>query len=234
MDLFTEVVSYSGSTVYFEEVATSDTSEATHSSFLNDNHEYTSDGYSSRNPFSYDVIYAVIVCVGVILNSIILRCYWRMKSATAICIRAFAIFDITVMALVTISQLIYHLFADLQWLQALIYFVRNAIGNASMLGPLFLALDRYLIVAFPHNFRKHEKKLRWMKIWLGCLNVGLFTTSYAMNLNNIPFSMIANLLTHLLFFTMLAASVILYTVIVVKVLTSDKKMQHHRHFGKIK
>ena len=38
-----------------------------------------------------------------------------------------------------------------------------------MLGPLFMALDRIQIVAFPHSFKKHEKKMRIAKILIAAV-----------------------------------------------------------------
>ena len=97
----------------------------------------------------------------------------------------------------------------------------------SMLGPLFLAMDRFLIVAFPHNFQLHEKKMRMIKIMFFALTTAPMSLGFIHDqlIKVGIFILYANLVVQLI------ACIVLYTIIVVKIVLAERKMSKHRHVG---
>ena len=98
-------------------------------------------------------------------------------------------------------------------------------GN-SMLGPLFMALDRILIVALPHSFKKHEKKMRIIKICIAIEQNVQSVSHFAAEI--FFFSALAKLLVAFGTFYMVAqfcACIILYGVIVVKIRKARTQIQ---------
>ena len=176
--------------------------------------------------------YVFLFTVGLILNSIILRCYWKEKSATSTYFKAFAVVD----AFTLIIMISYGLSSGLQPGGTVFIATRLVLYWVAVLynfGPLFLALDRCLVVAFPYNFREHEGKMRLAKggvlIFTFALNV-MTSISYLMNpeWSSTKFLRAVAVLAMLL---QIVAIVVLYTMIVVKVVTSDRNMKSNRHFG---
>ena len=182
-------------------------------------------------PTLHDMIFlAVIVALGTILNSVILRCYWNVKSVASGYIRALAAVDLCCLAY-TVASRISSLFIP-DYVEYFRMF-SDLIGRSYMLGPLFLALDRCLIVAFPHNFHQHERKMRVAKVAMVVTIVGVYIAS-AISRKIYPewiVSMILSMISILLVAPQFLFCIVLYTVIVVKVLMSDRKMKKSRHVG---
>ena len=136
---------------------------------------------SSENNFYYDpidpvagVITAfVIFCVGLVLNALILRCYWSVKTSTAVYIRALASIDICVLSFMLFRTYFLH-FPTESRLDLISETLGNFVAVVNVLGPLYLALDRGLIVMLPHSFKKHEKNMRIAKIFMGHISVQLY------------------------------------------------------------
>ena len=175
-----------------------------------------------------------IFSLGILLNSIILRCYWTEKHAISIYLKAFAVTDIACLLFMVIRRVCLIIWAGDEKLDIFIDVVTGLTTSMYGFGPLFLAMDRCLIVAFPHNFREHEGKLRVAKgsmvILMALLSV---TTAVSVRLN--PALIATMVLVGLYFFALflqILAIIALYTTIVVKILMSDRKMKSSRHIGK--
>ena len=176
----------------------------------------------------------MVFIFGMLLNSIILRCHWKAKGATSTYYRGFAICDMGFLVLMLIRRsckIVWPTNANIILLLGLTHNVTAGLYN---FGPMFLAMDRCLIVAFPHNFREHEGKLRVTKV---CLVLFMAILSAA-NVLFLSFadpdsavvriiSFLAGLATVLQILTIIG----LYGTVVVKVLMSDRKMKSSRHFG---
>ena len=184
----------------------------------------------SQIPEAHQLAMAVIVLVvGLVLNSIIFRCYFRVKSSIAPYIRVFAVFDCFVI-MVAVSIWILSIYIAKQ--HPILYFLNLIISvslNSSMLGPLFLALDRFLIVSFPHNFQLHEKKVRGFKIALLLLEVILSSHNFVEGAYQ---NVIVLAMPVVYFVLQFLTCVVLYVIIVVKIVTSERKMKDSRHMAK--
>ena len=174
-----------------------------------------------------------IFSFGILLNTIILRNYWREKSTTSTYFRAFALIDIASVAFMLMRRII--LFVWPANASLIIFNVlTNLIAGLYNFGPMFLAMDRCLIVAFPYNFRDHERKLRTAK---GCMI--LVVTILSLNFSILqrfgdPDSTVTavfGMLSGFVSVLQIIAIVVLYAMIVVKVLKSDVKMKDSRHIG---
>ena len=103
-------------------------------------------------------ILSSVTILGLVLNAVILRSYWNIRGDIALYIRAFAIFDIFMIlyqGCMRSAQLFLTSYAALIWYITVGF---SLIASLVMIGPLFLALDRFLIVAFPHKFQLYLKK----------------------------------------------------------------------------
>ena len=175
-----------------------------------------------------------IFSLGMLLNAIILRGYWKEKSATSTYFKAFAVIDMTIVGFMLIRRVLRFVWPNNINVFFLDILVTNLIGSLYNFGPMFLAMDRCLIVAFPHKFREYEGRMRVAKG--GML---LFLTSTGFTLSMLyrfgdPDSTVAVLLKMLggvATVLQIFAIVVLYAVIVVKVLTSDRKLKASRHVG---
>ena len=202
-----------------------------------DQNEYHNTGTFIPITFVEDTAMAIFIfLLGNLLNIIILRSYWREKSATSTYIRAFAVIDMLSVALMLTRRVFLFAWAN----QIDVIFVNDVLstlfGGLYNFGPMFLAMDRCLVVAFPYNFREKEGKLRAAK---GCMILAFTMMGLALS---ILYRFGDSVSTAITFLGMLAGFVsllqifviiVLYAAIVVKVLKSDRKMKDSRHFGKM-
>ena len=109
-------------------------------------------------------IVSSIMLVGFVLNATILRCYWRSTTTTSVYIRVLAVYDICALIALGFSKSLL-IFEALQHdvAQKVSVAVSSALGNFYLVGPLFLAIDRMLVVAFPLNFKQYETGIRILK-----------------------------------------------------------------------
>ena len=185
--------------------------------------------YHPIDPVNEIIISSVIFCVGLVLNALILRCYWGVKTSTAVYIRVLAVYDIVFLfCVITIKLLIVSFPAHAEEIGIAQLFLTILFATNGVLGPLFMALDRYLIVAFPHTYQKHEKKMRIVKILIAVLqnmaSVLYCAVSAAFGPSSEPAILVLALSTPL-FFMQFLACVVLYVVIVWKVRASTRKVQ---------
>ena len=178
-------------------------------------------------------IYFSLLTIGLVLNSIILRCYWKEKSATSTYFRAFAVFDMLALMIGLAYQVIYIFEIGNPIMTSVSRIMQNLVADLYNFGPLFLALDRIMVVAFPHKFREYEGKMRFGK---RCLFFGMVALSLPLSASLIidPTSIVTRTLRAvviLVVFIQILAIVVLYTAIVMKVMTSDRKMKSSRHVG---
>ena len=173
------------------------------------------------------VITSVIFCVGLVLNALNLRCYWSVKTSMAVYIRGMAFIDICVIIYVLLRTFLQYFPSE-----PALYIISGALGNfaavVNVLAPLFMALDRILIVAFPHSFKKHENKMRIAKLswatfqcsFLAVIFIAKFL--YGINLDQ---NITVKVIWSTLFVLQMLLCVALYAVIVCKVRKSGRKIQ---------
>ena len=172
------------------------------------------------------IMLAVIVCVGLVFNSIILFLYFKEKCDLSRYIRVFAIYDLFVLVATCIDRAS-DLVETLHVIGILMDLIILITVAASLFGPLFLALDRFLAVWFPHSFHLYEKKMRIFKIILVLI---LITQKIAVFV--IPRPPIAVYAFGSVYFVVqFVVCLVLYAVITVKIWKSDRKMREHRHVG---
>ena len=184
----------------------------------------------------HSVIFAsVIFCVGLVLNALILRCYWSVKTSTAVYIIVLAFIDIAAMIFMISTRTADLLFPCDPIVMAVSKLLANLIlFVASVLGPLFMALDRILIVAFPHSFKRHEKRMRIAKIiWTilqSSYSVIIWILGDLIGFNPMKYFWIR--IARTLAFTLpCVLCVLLYAVIVAKVRASQKQIQPTTHIA---
>ena len=173
----------------------------------------------SRVPLSHEVIATSFIALcGIIFNLIILRCYWRDKSRTAVYIRAFAIYDVCMVTVFCSVTLVNLGWPQAEWLAQFLMFPLVTLLSAGMLGPLFLAIDRVSMVVFPYTFYKYERRLRIFKISFGTVHVAI---AAVLSAPNFPVSALALKVlmttTSVLFVSQLIGCAVLYVIIALKV-----------------
>ena len=175
------------------------------------------------------VVRLSLIFVGSILNVIILKCYFRVKSSRASYIRAFAVLDILILFSGSFEFFFLNLFPAQAAFSTTFKSVFRALAAFSLLGPLFLALDRCLIVIVPHKVSLYVAKMRIFKIILFVLTslvgVGFLATSASIGVVFIyAFATVVVLLQ-------LIGCLVLYLIIIAQILASERKLGAHRHFG---
>ena len=184
--------------------------------------------FYSEIPLAADItLLVVVVGFGLIFNATILRCYWAVRTDIGTYTKGFAVFDIFILIYLVFMWMARYfmatnLFLNLQLLNGL-----NMIACNIMIGPLFLGLDRGLIVAFPHKFKIYKARMRFFKgVWLLVSVLAGIGTCFTSEIRNISFVFsILNLYLQLL------ACVGLYAFIAVRILISERKMKNHRQIG---
>lgn len=234
---FTEILQFYASTEFFE---------------WNDDEQLNFDAadFESQEKFSINSFFApiprwqriciplAIILVGFPLNSVILKVYWKLKSGNRVYVIAMAVLD---MLGLCVSLLLRMLFVFFEGQQNVLYamqsvqFVFTSLNiNLYMCVPLFLALDRFYAVAFPHKLESARKKLRRWKIVI-VVTTSLVTGFFILADFVLKDHGKAAITAASLFLTSLAlrviAALVLYIVIAVKVYTSNKKMQGNRTGG---
>ena len=175
-----------------------------------------------------------IFFLGTLLNAIILRNCWREKSTTSTYFRAFAVIDMSSV----LFMLIRRVFLFVWPVQTNLIFFNDALSSLFAglynFGPMFLGMDRCLMVVFPHNFREHERKLRATKAIM-VLVVTLLSLALSMLYRfgdpDSTATAVLGILAGFVAVLQIIVIVILYAVIVVKVLKSDQSMKNSRHIG---
>ena len=187
-------------------------------------------GYPSSSvlPFIEEVILNVVVfCVILSLNLIIVRCYWKETSLISVYIRWFACIDVILVKFFMIMRMSILMY-DGMLVVTIFYKLMNTVGSSYMLGPLFLALDRALMVVFPLNADLHWSKMRLFKVVLVlmCLVPNLLSlfVSGGFVVVLIYFAMANSVLQ-------LVSCVGLYLFIFIKVVRADRSMKESRHDG---
>ena len=128
--------------------------------------------YHPIEPVHDVAIVSVIFCVGLVLNALILRCYWSVKTSTAVYIRVLAVYDMAAVLYLLGYRTSVGVFSISSATLTVWMCIGNFVALNSMLGPLFIAIDRFVLVLFPHNFTKYTRKIRCAKIfWIFFLNL---------------------------------------------------------------
>ena len=183
--------------------------------------------YLPVNFFTEVVFRLSLIFVGSILNVIILKCYFRDTSSLASYIRAFAVLDILILFAGSFDFFFLNLFPTQVAVANVLISIFRALAAFSMLGPLFLALDRCLIVIAPHKVSLYAAKMQMFKIILFVLTslVGLgFLIS---NVN----TGVVYIFATVVFMLQFIGCLVLYSVIIAQILVSERKIGAHRHFG---
>ena len=123
---------------------------------------------------------------------------------------------------------LFTVFFDLTYIPSQIVFGCYIFGSGLVMLPtLFLALDRSLIVALPHKFQLHERKMFLVKLFIG-IYTSLVSFGVGATLAQVSWLIGLSSLNVMLQFL---ACLVLYTIIVVRILVSDRQMSSNRHNG---
>ena len=173
------------------------------------------------------ILLSLTLSLGFVLNAIIFRCYFGVKSDVARYIRVLSVFDGFAVLVSVSARATEIVFFENQIAIDMLYNGVNLGISFSMMGPLFLALDRFLIVWFPHNFQLYEKRMRRFKIVLFVVTLVLSLVLVI----RFEFRIIFVAMTSVWLFLQFISCTILYAVISVKIFISERKMNEHRHVG---
>ena len=117
-------------------------------------------------PLLENTLIALTVClVALVLNATILRFYWNLKRSIAVYIRVFAYYDIAVVLSLAVGRLVICLAPQDKVINATVRSVSNFLAGFYILGPLFLALDRFIVVVAQLKFKDIERKVKIAKGW---------------------------------------------------------------------
>ena len=178
---------------------------------------------------------AVIVLLGFMLNITILCCYWHNKTCTSVYIRALAIYDMSVLAALVLSRVLPTALPGNVTVFKLTQSISISLGAFYLVGPLFLALDRILVVVFPLSFHLHKKSMRVLKV---CILTIIFTANLLAQifLTGLEYDDTVAIVFHWLLFSVFllqfVVCIVLYTTIIVQLVKSKRKIEAYRQIPK--
>ena len=176
----------------------------------------------------------LIVVTGWVMNSLIIKIYWRMRTTNRIYVLAMALLDLIALTFVLLPRFVIF-FLGQSLVSDVIEFARYALANLIftlyMLLPLFLALDRFVAVSYPHKMKDQLQRIRPFKMGLVIycfvqFGAGL-STELMFGIESIWFVAV-QMHNIMALFLEVIGSLILYVMVAVKVMISRKKMVKHR------
>ena len=193
----------------------------------------------SEIPLHYFIVMcSLIIFLSFSLNLLVFLYYRKSNEVTRLYILAYVVIDG-----LSIASCFIPLFAlwyvDLSdgWNQIVFIFLISALNSSFGLylyPSLFLALDRFLVVMFPLTFHRYVTKLRIVKaVWLSLQVMFTFLNTanrVMLGIDSILSQILKILLTFTLIFVLLTICVV-YTIMVVQIIRSSKKMATSRQVG---
>ena len=183
--------------------------------------------YHPIDPVNEIIISSVIFCVGLVLNALILRCYWSVKTSTAVYIRVLAVYDMAAVLYLLGYRTSVGVFNISSATLTVWMCIGNFVALNSMLGPLFIAIDRFVLVLFPHNLTKHTTKIRYAKFfWTFIINlVALIRFLVILQDNsNVLLKIFLHRFASVVFFIQCPICIALYAFIVFKIRKSQRRI----------
>ena len=139
---------------------------------------------------------------------------------------AFSVF-VSLIQLFFVESLIYNVVDFVQ------FSIENVVFSSYLYPSLFLAIDRFIAVAFPHKVLDLSRKVRPVKWGLFVLNVLVISALILMRFIVFPGSQIVDSILRKVRFVLLCVQLfgtpILYTTIVVLLRRSNKTLGHAVH-----
>ena len=176
----------------------------------------------------------LLLLTGLVTNSVIIKIYWHLKSNNRIYVLAMAFMDLTALTFVLLPRFVL-LFLGQSLVREVIELTRHGfailIFTLYMFLPLFLAIDRFVAVSYPHKMRDKLRRLRPFKI--GCAIQGflqvlaVMATEILLGTESVWFKVVSSCAMLALILKVVSA-LTLYVIIAVKVTASRKKMKKHR------
>ena len=176
----------------------------------------------------------LLLVTGWVTNSIIIKIYWRLKSNNRIYVLTMAFMDMNALTFVLLPRFAV-LFLGNGLLRSVIELARHStailIFTLYMLLPLFLALDRFVAVSYPHKMKDNLERLRPLKI--GCVihSIVQVVVAVAIEVSQGTESVWFRLVTSCVLLGVsveVVSALTLYVIIVVKVTASRNEMKKHR------
>ena len=176
----------------------------------------------------------LLLVTGWVTNSVIIKIYWRLKSSNRVYVLAMAFMDLTALTFVLLPRFVL-LFVGESVVGEVIEIIRYTLSififTLYMFLPLFLALDRFVAVSYPHKMIHYLQRLRPFKV--GCIVHCCLQVTAAMAIEVLlgTDSVWFNISS---FYGLLAVTIevvsalTLYVIVAVKVTMSRKKMKKHR------
>ena len=171
-----------------------------------------------------------------VLNILVIRFYSNGKGSTRSNILALSYIDVLLavisslaflLQLVVVDKLLFNVISVVQ------YSIENVVFSNYLYPSLFLAVDRFIAVSFPHKVLGLSRKIRPIKFVFVVLNILVVTAMILMRLVAFPGSEIAlsafNLARLLFLCVQLFGTLALYSTIVVLLIRSNKALRHATH-----
>ena len=224
--------------------STEDSLKLVHDSLKLDNNSHVSEDSGNLNyesiferlPFWIDsVISLSLWSIAIVLNAFVVRHYWKEKESTnRLYVLALALIDLSFTVFNIFAFLIqFYVKRFLCTFYAIARFTSGVVVYSLYLYPsLFLAVDRFIAVAFPHKVKDIAPKTRIFKLVVIVLNI--FSVIARLSFGYIlgeesSIVFITNILTLFFIFIQLFGCVIFYTTIVIILIRSSKAIDQSEH-----
>ena len=175
-------------------------------------------------------------CITIVLNVLVIRYYSKEKGSTRSNILALSYVDVIFAALSFFASLIQLFFVNslvYNVIDVIQFSIENVILSNYLYPSLFLAVDRFIAVAFPHKVKDLLNKVRPIKWVVFVLNVLVVSVMISMKFVSFRGSKVVDSVLSLARFLLLCVQLFgtsaLYTTIVVLLIRSNKTLGKATH-----
>ena len=168
--------------------------------------------------------------LSLVLNSLVFRHYFWSQARTKVYVLALIVLDLFSIVFNLVPKFVLYFVTDraaFVVLSCIRFFTVVVLFGSYLYPSLFLALDRFLAVYFPHKFHLLFGRVRVGKIIAVSLNVAISSTDAVCTLLfgiKSSTALLVKAVNWLFLLTQLIVSVVLYVAIVVQLLTSSNKL----------
>ena len=183
---------------------------------------------------------AVIFFVGNFLNILVVKFYRKVDSSCRRYVLFLSLLDFLSLSFVMAPRVVLRFLnpgTPLYVLNLAMYFLRVLIFNVYMYGPFFLALNRFLVVRYPHNFhdkRKFVKAFMFVLPPLHILNTCLLLPLKMVFGRTSDVVFVVSNLNNVFKAVQILGCALAYIVVALQIWSTEEKMSAHKHTGSIR
>ena len=198
----------------------------------------STDAFFSKIPIVAEMVATTFIFVFAnFVNILVVKFYVKSKCRSRPYILGLAVLDLVGISFAVFPRILLRVLRPCLArvvLRITLHLIFVEVYNMYMYGPLLLAIDRFLVVQFPHNFREMKRRSKYFIYFLPSLHflvmVAVVASEIFLGQKSLAFFVLSNIGTVLKLVQILGCA-IMYRKIVVKISASQRKMGKFKHKG---